>query len=145
MSMWTHLTACLSIDTCIAEKRSELRRQIKEFLKSAPKITGSEGNAEIFINIKSGHNYSTNYDCEHCKYSDTLKDVIHEGREYQECDAPDGYDNCSATYQTCVVISIQGDLRDRRVEQTTEEFKDFLKYVESNYIIRDYSINIEGE
>ena len=142
--MWTHITACLSVDTSIIEKKPEMRKQIKEFLKSAPKITGSERDVDIFVNIQSGYNFSTSHDCEHCEYRNTLRDVIEDGKEYQECDAPDGHD-CSAKYQTCVVISIQGDLRDRTVTQTREEFDAFLKYIESDYYVRDYSVNIEGD
>lgn len=143
MSMWTHITACLSVDTCIAEKRPILRKLVKQYLKNAPEITGSEGPAEVFVNIQGGHNFYTSYDCEHCEYKDTLRDITVDGLDYQECDAPDGHD-CSGEYQSCIVISIQGDLRDRIPDQTKREFEEFLKYIEAEYIIRDYSVNIEG-
>lgn len=29
-------------------------------------------------------------------------------------------------------------------DQTEKEFKEFLEFIEKKYIIRDYSINIEG-
>ena len=77
-------------------------------------------------------------------YRDTLRDVIKDGEEYSECDAPDGHD-CSAQFQTCVVISIQGDLRDREKPQTQREFVDFLNYIKGSYIVRDYSVNVEGD
>ena len=67
-----------------------------------------------------------------------------DGETYQKCDAPDNY-NCSGKYQTCVVISIQGDLRDRISDQTNREFSEFLNYIKSYYYIRDYSVNVEGE
>lgn len=144
MSCWTHITACLSVETGMVAKRPELRKRIKEFLKDAPKITGSEGPADIFVNIQSGYNFSMSHDCEHCKYKDSLRDIIVNEKEYQECDAPEGHD-CSARYQTCVVISIQGDLRDRTKDQTQKEFNDFMKYLTMQFYIRDYSLNIEGE
>lgn len=144
MSCWTHITACLSVETYMVEKKPELRKRIKQFLKDAPKITGSEGPADIFINIRSGYNFYTNWDCEHCRYKDSLHDVIKNGKEYQECDAPENHD-CSAEYQTCVVISIQGDLRDRIKDQTQKEFDNFMKYLTTKFYVRDYSLNIEGE
>ena len=144
MSCWTHITACLSVETGMVAKRPELRKRIKEFLKDAPKITGSEGPADIFVNIQSGYNFSMSHDCKHCKYKDSLRDIIVDEKEYQECDAPEGHD-CSARYQTCVVISIQGDLRDRTKDQTQKEFNDFMKYLTMQFYIRDYSLNIEGE
>ena len=144
MSSWTHITACLSVETGMVEKRPELRKKIKQFLKDAPKITGSEGPADVFINIQSGYNFSTSHDCEHCKYKDSLHDIIENGKEYQECDAPENHD-CFAEYQTCVVISIQGDLRDREFSRTKEEFEKFLEYVKDKFQVRDYTYNIEGE
>ena len=144
MSRWTHITACLSVDTYMEEPRKELRKQVKGYLKGAPKITGSEGNADIFINIISGHNLWTSFDCEHCKYKETLREIKIDGLDYLECDAPEGHD-CSGEYQSRIAISIQGDLRDRTKEETTKEFNEFLHYIEKEYSIRDYAINIEGE
>lgn len=145
MSMWTHITACMSVETGIVAKKPELRRQVKEFLKSAPEITGSEGPADVFVNIPSGYDYYISCDCDHCKYKDTiieLKDK--DGEDYMMCNSPKGYD-CSAEYQTRIIISIQGDLRDRIKEETEKEFEEFKKYIEKIGYIRDYTVNIEGE
>ena len=60
------------------------------------------------------------------------------------CSAPDKHD-CSAEYQTCIVISIQGDLRDKTPEETKEEFEAFKEYVNTFGYIRDYAVNIKGE
>lgn len=144
MSRWTHITACMSVETGIVEKRAEMKKQIKKYLKKAPKITGSEGPADVFVNIPSGYDFYTSHDCVHCKYKDTLVDVLIDGKEYTECDAPDGYD-CSGKYQTRIVISVQGDLRDREKEQTEQEFQEFKKYIDKLGYVRDYSVNIEGE
>ena len=145
MSCWTHITACLSVDTGIVAKKPELKRKVKEFLKNAPEITGSEGPADIFVNIQGGHNFSTTHDCERCEYKDSLHDVVdNDGKEYQECDAPENH-NCFTEYQTCIVISIQGDLRDRMKDQTQKEFDNFMKYLTTKFYVRDYSLNIGGE
>lgn len=144
MSHWTHITACLSVETGITAKKRDLKRKVKTILAQAPEITGSEGNADVFVNIQSGFNWFVSYDCEHCKYKETLRTITIDGEEWQECDAPDNYD-CSGKYQTCVVISIQGDLRDRTKEETQKEFNEFIKYITTKCYIRDYSVNIEGE
>lgn len=146
MSMWTHITACLSVETGRLEKKSELRRQIQVLVKDAPKITGSEGNADVFVNVQSGYNFYSSHDCEHCEYEPTLRTITDDNNEeYQECDAPDNY-KCSGEYQTCVTISIQGDLRDRTKEETQKEFDAFLEYLRKNHCyMRDYAVNIEGE
>ena len=145
MSMWTHITACMSVETGIVAKKPELRRRVKEFLKSAPEITGSEGPADVFVNIQGGYNFYTNRDCDRCKYKDSIIELKDEdGNDYMMCSAPDKHD-CSAEYQTRVVISVQGDLRDRVKEETEKEFEEFKKYVEKLGYIRDYAVNIEGE
>lgn len=58
-------------------------------------------------------------------------------------DGPDDFECPDGEYQTCILISIQGDLRDRLPEQTQEEFNTFLKFIEEKYYVRDYSVNIE--
>jgi len=142
MSQWTHITACISVDTCYEEPRREVVRLVKTDLVTAPKITGSEHDANIFINVIGGYNSWTSCDCDHCKkYGATRKETA----EGFECDAPDNYKCKKGQYQSQVAISIQGDLRDRTKIETEKEFQKFFEYIANKYIIRDYSINIEGE
>ena len=61
------------------------------------------------------------------------------------CDPPHDFECPEGRYQTRVVISIQGDLRDRMKDQTEDEFKEFLKFIECRYLLRDYAVNIEGD
>lgn len=142
MSRWTHITSCLSVETFHCSKT--LVEDVYKYLKKAPEITGSEGDADVFVNLQSGYNTYTSHDCKHCEFAPTLRDVIVDGQEYEECDAPDGHD-CSATYQTCVTISIQGDLRDKGKEETEKEFELFKEYIEKEYVIRDYAVNIQED
>ena len=145
MSMWTHITACMSVETGIVAKKPALKKQVKEYLDKAPKITGSEGPADVFVNIQGGYSFYTSRDCDRCKYKDSIIELKDEdGNDYMMCSAPDKHD-CSAEYQTCVVISIQGDLRDKTPEETKEEFEAFKEYVNTFGHIRDYAVNIEGE
>lgn len=142
MSQWTHITSCISIETGILADKPQLKREIKKILSKAPKITGSEMDADIFVNIKSDYNTYIGRDCEHCKYKDTAIYITIDGEECLTCDAPNNYD-CSAEYQTCAIISVQGDLRDRIPEETKKEFNDFLNYLKKHFVIRDYSLNIK--
>lgn len=144
MSCWTHITACLSVETEMLRKKPELKREIQKIIRQGPKITGSERNADIFVNIPSGYNWFISHDCEHCKYKETLRTITIDGKKGQECDGPENYD-CSNKYQSDVVISIQGDLRDRTKEETQKEFNEFMKYITTKCYIRDYSVNIEGD
>lgn len=77
MSHWTHITACLSVDTGIQDKR--IKSIVRKYINKAPKITGSERDADIFINVQKGHNIWISKDCNRCPYKDT-KDTIGELR-----------------------------------------------------------------
>lgn len=146
MSMWTHITACLSVETGMLMKRPKLKSYVQEYLKKAPKITGSEEDATVYVNIQNGYNCYLSRDCKHCKYQDELIDVkgVDDKQDYCICNHA-SRKNCERNYQTCIVISIQGDLRDKTPEETKEEFEAFKKYVSTFGYIRDYAINIEGE
>lgn len=45
MSQWTHIVAALDIDTYEAD--ANIGQVVEKMLADAPKITGSEGNAEV--------------------------------------------------------------------------------------------------
>ena len=89
MSMWTHITACMSVETGIVAKKPELKKQVKEYLDKAPKITGSEGPADVFVNIQGGYSFYTSRDCDRCKYKDSIIELKGEnGDDYMMCSAP---------------------------------------------------------
>mgnify|MGYP004657950109 CR=1 FL=1 len=117
MSRWTHITSCISVDTCKGNKK-RIKKSIIDYIAKAPKITGSEGDASIYLNLQHGYNISS---WKQDKHGDYIK------------------------YQSCIIISIQGDLRDKDGETTKEEFIEFLNYIKNEYIVRDYSINIEDD
>ena len=117
MSRWTHITSCISVDTC-EENKKNVKKSIIDYINKAPKITGSEGDAEVYVTLQRGYNISS-------WKQNKNGDFLH--------------------YQSCIIISIQGDLRDKDGETTKKEFIEFLDYIKKMYLVRDYSINIEDE
>lgn len=97
MSMWTHIVASLDVETYI--ESNTIKEDVEKMLKKAPKITGSEGPADIFVNVLSGHNVS-------CWDGDDRRE-----------------------YQTRVVITVIGDLRDRMKAQTEDEWSKFKNFI----------------
>jgi len=84
-------------------------------------------------------------DCLACQYKDTRK-LYDDGFE---CDAPEGYKCPHGEYQTRVVITVIGDLRDRMRQRTRDEWYAFKKYIEKSinndgFTIRNCSCNIIG-
>ena len=114
MSRWTHIVGCLYIETF--KERKNIKKYVEDKLKLAPKITGSELDADIFVNPLSGYNLSS--------WTKNNKNV---------------------QYQTCVAITIVGDLRDRDIGRTTTEIKVFLDFIKRNFDIFYHSISIYDE
>lgn len=145
MSYWTHICAVIDVDTHIEDKY--IRRRVLKMLKKAPKITGSERDAEIFVNVRAGHNTSTDQDCEKCQYGPTIVNI---GDGWQECAAEDNFKCPCNDYQTRVVITVVGDLRDRKIRRTRDEWNTFIDYIENKisgehgFTICNKSCNIIG-
>lgn len=124
MSNWTHIVASIDVDTYIESKN--IKEEVEKLLEKAPKITGSEGNADIFVNVLSGHNTFTSCDCMNCEYGKT---VIHHSEGGFSCDADEKYECPKGKYQTRVVITVIGDLRDRMKTKTHKEWNAFNNFI----------------
>lgn len=144
MSMWTHIVAAIDVDTCI--ECDDIENRIEKLLKIAPKITGSEGDADVFVNVLSGYNMYTSKDCDRCEFGNS---IVHLDEGVFTCEAPVNYECPSGKYQTRAVITVIGDLRDRTRDRTKAEWMEFKKYIDKNingrgFIIRNYAWKIIG-
>lgn len=117
MSKWTHITGAMYLDTFREMDRDKLKEHIEGVVAQAPQITGSEENAQIFVNVLNGENTYI--------YADDYNSV--------------------AGFQTCVVITVVGDLRDRDRFETIAETKAFIEYFRKNLHIMMYSFAIEDD
>jgi len=112
MSSWTHIIATIDVETFIED--IEIKTKVEDILKDAPKITGSEGNADIFVNILSDFNISKwNFE-------------------------KDKFDH----FQSRVVITIMGDLRDREIKKTGKEYCKFYNFIKNKFWIRNSTYKI---
>jgi hypothetical protein len=89
---------------------------VSDKIKNAPAITGSERNVDIFVNVLSGHNTS-----------------IYNNGMWEK-------------FQTCLVITIVGDLRNRTERQTTRDYKKFTKYLteDCDFDVYNEAVNIKA-
>lgn len=125
MSWWTYIIGSIDVDTL--EERHDIKDYVEELLKHAPPITGSEGNADVFVNVRSGHSVTIFPDCLLCPFFggyDKEDNEICRKPKYSRCLEPE------TEYQSRIVITVVGDLRDRYMPQTQAEWKAFRKYVE---------------
>ncbi len=92
--------------------KRNIKKYVENILKNAPLITGSEQNADVFINPLNGYNTSI-YNSQSIK-----------------------------NFQTCVGITIVADLRDREIEETREEIENFLDFIRDNFLIINIGLNL---
>lgn len=134
MSVWTHIVAVLDVNT-YAEV-DDIEAYARKKLENAPKITGSEEDAVVFVNAVPGYNISTGADCSRCE---------HGAANHTVCNAPEDYVCPHGEYQTRVVVTVQGDLRDREQEQTWSEWFKFKSFIEDEleWTFRNYTVRVE--
>ncbi len=137
MGCWTHIVAVIDVNVLIESRN--LKEEVEKILEQAPKITGDEGDADVFVNVLSGYNSSTSSDCKNCIYKDT---IIHHKKGGFSCDAEDDYICPYGEYQTRVVITVIGNLENRFKEDTNKEFKTFYKFIKSKFKIKNKSVKI---
>ena len=93
------------------------------------------------INRKgSGYSFiESNRMSEAIKYKETLKSL---DNGFSECDADNGYHCPEGNYQTCAVVTIVGDLRDRDADTTISQAGSFIDYLNSSNDIYYASVTI---
>lgn len=117
MSAWTHIIGSLYVETYT--ERKNIKKYVEKILQDAPKVTGSEEDMAIFVNALPGYNISS--------WKRNRKDTDWE------------------KYQTRVCISLVGDLRDRQLPETDEEFKNFMEFIQQKFQVFYSSVSIYDE
>ena len=119
---------------------NQTKLRIKEILKKAPKITGSEGNANIFINIEpEGNTFHSPCDeyCTGCPFYDF--------EEGNMCKRGWDFECPKCSFVSRYTITIQGDLRDTTFDKTYKEISEFFNFLIKNDVtILMNSIRIEN-
>lgn len=110
MSIWTHIQSVIIAKT--SDSDTPLK-DIKAIMEHAPKITGSEENAFVFIN----HIPRTTSSC------------MDENGECHE-------------YESDFCITIIGDLRDRCFEETAKEYSRFIRFINKHFYCVDHNFYI---
>lgn len=114
MSCWTHIIGSLYVETYT--ERKNIKKYVEKILQDAPKVTGSEEDMYVFVNPLPGYNVSS-------------WKMNKKGDDFE-------------TYQTVVCITLAGDLRDRQITQTDEEFKKFMEFIQQKFEIYYSSVSI---
>ena len=112
MSLWTHVTGAIYV-IMYSQSIAHTLNYARLMLANAPKVTGSEGDMQTYVNILNGYNYV----------------------EFEN--------GAKRKWQTGVIISLVGDLRDRTIDQTKQELEIFLDYIKDNQcFMRSLSVSL---
>lgn len=153
MSTWSYITALVLIEG--HGSNLPFHDMVRNVLHYAPKIYGSEGEATVKVidwgldnetnKTFLGGSYLSSIPCEVCPLVGRCQDAVDrtyckrelqfrkkkqkmaaEGKEYN------GFDDMVAFTRHCMVY-INGGLRDTTPEQTRDEFKRFIEYINNSF------------
>lgn len=130
MSEWSTITAVIRVDVNKLIDAEEIEAEVRNMLKNAPKITGSEEDAAVFVNKMPGYNQFVPTECDKCEHYVVRK--VSKNITKSECDSEIGCTYPGKDYQTNVCITVVGSLRDRTAVQTRKEFLEFTGYIRDN-------------
>ncbi len=122
MSVWTHVNGVIEVDT-LARSSAEAMYLAQTVVNHLPKISGSEGPAEYYLNLVSGYNMAST------------------------CDEFDRRSNLHRSFesQTRVLITIDGHLRDREFRRTLFETTKALARLSSRLWVLSCTVAVNGD
>lgn len=118
MSRWTHLAGALIVETFEEIPVESANAYFTNKLEKAPKITGSERDADLFLNVVPGYNS--------CTWNE---------------------DGAKVTFQSKIIITLAGSLRDKDQGKTLEELTEFANYIANDlgWMIEENAFTIDDE
>ena len=114
MSWWTYVKGVVEVEAP-GRTQAEIRYVLDTVLDHLPRVTGSEGDMNVYISQRAGYNCSCSCD-EFGLRTNNLKDR-------------DGYKNRSRGWletQSRYMLTVDGGLRDREFEETKREFMKWI-------------------
>ena len=114
MSWWTHIKGVVEVDVG-GRTQAEVRYVLESVLDHLPRVTGSEGDMNVYVAQELGDNYSSSCD-EFGMRTNNLKD----------CYGDKTYKHGFLSLQSKYMLTIDADLRDRGFVQTKREFLKWL-------------------
>lgn len=132
MSSWTYINGTIMVHP-MGRTQSEKRYILETVLNHLPIVTGSEGDMDIYIIQKNGHNSSCSCD----EFGEVTNNLV------------DRYGNKSHTRgalrtQDEYILVVNAALRDREFEQTYREFMKWFVRLCKRVNCKDVLVEIKG-
>lgn len=120
MSWWTYVTGVVKVDV-VGYTQKHKDYILDMVLKHLPKVTGSEGNMEIYITQRQEYNMFTNHD----EFDTFIQEYPHD-----------------MEMQSQYMITVCGSLRDRKFSQTYREVVRWLTRLSKRIDVEDVLIKV---
>lgn len=127
MSCWTYVEGVIDVDT-LGRSDAEAMYIAQTVVNHLPRITGSEGSAKFYFSRPDGYCASSNVD-DFGKHSNLYNDKYFR----------------IFTFQERVLITVQGNLRDRLFKQTLKETTKMLARLSSRLYVCDCLIRVQSD
>lgn len=131
MSYWTYINGTIEVSP-LGRTQEEKEYILKTVLNHLPRVTGSEGDMDVYINQENG--YTTSCSCD--EHEDRTNNLI------------DRYGNKSCKgwlkIQDHYLITVNASLRDREFDETYREFIKWLIRLSKRVYVEDILVRIKG-
>lgn len=132
MSYWTYLTGTVTVGV-MGRTQAEKRYILDTVLDHLPRVTGSEGDMDIYVIQKNGHNSSCSCDEFGQRTNNLVDSYGYKSRNRGWLQTQDEY-----------ILTIDGALRDREFEQTYREFIKWLVRLGKRVQIEHLLVEVKG-
>lgn len=133
MSCWTHVFGTISVEP-MGRTQPEKRYILDTVLDHLPRVTGSEGDMEVYVVQRKGHNSSCSCD-EFGMRTNNLTD------SYGEKSRRRGWLQVQDEY----LLVLRGNLRDRTFEETKHELLKWLCRLSKRVIVKKILVGVNED
>lgn len=132
MSMWTYIHGTITVDVP-GTTQEQMQYVASTILAHLPRVTGSEGDMEIYLIQKQGYNGSSNYD----EFGDQTNNL----KDYYGCKR---FSGGLLETQSRYLIIVDGALRDKSFGITFREFMKWANRMAKRLFVCNMLVKIEG-
>lgn len=134
MSWWTHIRGTVMASP-MGRSQPEKRYILDTVLEHLPRVTGSEGDMDVHVIQRTGHDMSTSHD-EFGMRTNNLTDPLYGGKSYK---------NGWHEVQTQYILVLDGDLRDRSFEETKRDLMKWLCRLAKRVTVYEILVELTGD
>lgn len=125
MSCWTYVSGMIVVSP-MGRTQAEKRYILETVLDHLPLVTGSEGNMDVYIIQKNGHDESSSH------------------TEFGMWGGYRNWKTLSTDIQSEYILVVDGNLRDRMFDQTFREFQKWLCRLAKRVWVEDVMVEVKA-